>query len=113
MTKSVQAYFATENDAESAKASLQSLSIGRETVEAIPEDTDMTPIIPVAGSTNSGGGTFNFTEVVSPKQDHEHAKSDKKTLTHILHFTLPAEEIERALQIIKDHKGYINRKDME
>ena len=110
--KAIQAYFQTENDAESAKASLQSLSVEQESVEAIPEDTDMTPIVPAAGSTNSGGGTFNFTEVVSPKHDRD-ALSYKKHLTHVLHFSVKEEEYDRAIQVIKEHEGHMNRTDLE
>ncbi|MYL72749.1 hypothetical protein GLW00_18115 [Halobacillus litoralis] len=111
MAKTIQAYFSTENDAESAKASLQPLSVEQDTVEAIPEDTDMTPIVPVAGSTNSGGGTFNFTEVVSPKHDKDSALSDKKHLTHVLHFSIKEEEYDRAVEVIKEHNGHMDKKD--
>lgn len=113
MAKAVQAYFKTENDAESAKATLQSLSVEQEMVEAIPEETDMTPIVPIAGSTNSGGGTFNFTEVISPKHDQESAMSDKRHLTHVLHFSIKEEEYERAIQVIKDHDGHMHRSNFE
>ncbi|MGP4060872.1 hypothetical protein [Halobacillus sp. H74] len=113
MAKFVQAYFKTENNAESAKTDLQKLSVNQEMVEAIPEDTDLTPIVPLAGSTNSGGGTFNFTEVISPKHDQDGALSDKRHLTHVLHFTIKEEEYERALKIVKDHEGHMKRTDFE
>jgi hypothetical protein len=111
--KAVQVYFPTENEAESAKASLQSLSVEQESVEVIPGDTDMAPIVPVAGSANTGGGTFSFTEVISPKHDQDSALSDKKHLTHVLQFSVKEEEYDRAIQVIKEHEGHMNRKDME
>ncbi|MYL38318.1 hypothetical protein [Halobacillus litoralis] len=113
MSKTVQAYFQTENDAESAKADLQSLSVQREMVEAIPGDVDLTPVVPVAGSANTGGGTFNFTEVITPKHDREEALSDKRHLTHVLHFSVKEEEYERAVGVIKDHNGHMNRNDLD
>ncbi|SFK23622.1 hypothetical protein SAMN04487936_109158 [Halobacillus dabanensis] len=111
--KTIQAYFPTENDAESAKASLQSLSVKQDTVEVIPEDTDLAPIVPVAGSTNTGGGTFNFTEVVTPNHDRNSALSDKKHLTHVLHFSVKEEEYDRAIRVIEEHEGHMNRMDLE
>ncbi|WP_226585077.1 hypothetical protein [Halobacillus litoralis] len=111
MSKAIQAYFQTENDAESAKVDLQSLSVQQETVEAIPEDADLTPVVPVAGSANTGGGTFSFTDVVSPKKDQHGPLSDQRHLTHVLHFTIKEEEYDRALSIIKNHDGHMNKSD--
>ncbi|MBH0231136.1 hypothetical protein [Halobacillus yeomjeoni] len=113
MTKHIEAFFSTENDAESAKADLQSLSIQHEMVEAIPEDVDLTPVVPVAGSSNTGGGTFNFTEVLKPKYDNDGALSDKRHMTHTLHFYIKEEEYDRALEIIEKHEGHMNHKHFE
>ncbi|KHE67080.1 hypothetical protein [Halobacillus sp. BBL2006] len=109
MAKHVEAFFQTENDAESAKASLQKLTIEHEMVEAIPEDKDLTTIVPVGGSSSTGGGAFNFTEVVQPAFDDEGALFDKRHLTHILHFEVQEEEYERALEIIKEHEGHMDK----
>ncbi|ELK48839.1 hypothetical protein D479_01040 [Halobacillus sp. BAB-2008] len=110
MSKYVQAYFQTENDAEGAKSSLQKLAVEGEMVEAVPEEADLTPIVPLAGSTSTGGGTFTFTEVISPKHDHEEALTDKKHLTHVLHFSVEEESLEEALKIMKDHGGHVDKK---
>lgn len=113
LTKHIEAFFKTENDAESAKADLQKLTIEHEMVEAIPDEADLTTVVPIAGSSNTGGGTFNFTEVLEPKYDENGALSDKRHLTHILHFYIQEEEYDHALNIIKDHEGHMNKNHLE
>lgn len=109
LSKHLEVFFKTENDAESAKAELQKLKISNELVEPIPEDTDLKPIVPMAGSSNTGGGTFSFTDVLEPKYDKEGALSDKRHLTYVLHCKVQEEEYEQAIKIIKNHDGHMDQ----
>ncbi|MFZ0369510.1 MAG: hypothetical protein WAM07_07905 [Halobacillus sp.] len=108
MTKHVEAYFRTENDAESAKSSLQKYNIEQEAVEPIPEEVDLTPIVPASGSANTGGGTFNFTDVITPNKDKD-AMADKRHLTHVLNFKIPEENYDEALKVIVEHDGHMEQ----
>ncbi|MCA0971842.1 hypothetical protein LCM20_14640 [Halobacillus litoralis] len=107
MTKHIEAFFQTENDAESAKADLQELGIEKEIVEPIPESVDTLPIIPVAGSSNTGAaGAFSYDDIVHPSSD----ETGKKHLTHVLHFYLKDEQFDRAIEKIKKHNGHMDEK---
>lgn len=106
MTRHIEAFFETENDAESAKADLQELGIEKEMVEPIPDDADVLPIVPVQGSTNTGGGGVSFDSIVHPGKDD----TRKKHLTHVLHFYLKDEHFDGALEKIKEHNGHMDEK---
>ncbi|TGB03991.1 hypothetical protein [Halobacillus salinus] len=108
MTKHIEAFFETENDAESAKADLQELGIEKELVEPIPEEADVLPIVPVAGSTNVGGAGISYDNIVHPGQDD----TGKKHLTHVLHFYLSDEHFDRAIEKIGKHSGHMNEKHL-
>ncbi|MBA2176517.1 hypothetical protein H0266_16585 [Halobacillus locisalis] len=110
MTKHIEAFFESENDAESAKADLQELSIEKELVEPIPADTDLGPIIPIAGSASSGPGAVSFEDVAEPTRDG--ALFSKKHLTHVLHFYLKDEEFDHAVKKIEKHNGHMNEKHL-
>ncbi|UOQ92596.1 hypothetical protein MUO14_19440 [Halobacillus shinanisalinarum] len=93
MTKHVQVYFKTENDAESANASLQKLAIENEQIEPVPDDPPLlSRLIPLNNLNN-------------PETDNH--------LTHLLHFDVKEEERESALEIIKEHKGHMDPSELE
>ncbi|MGI8314958.1 hypothetical protein [Halobacillus mangrovi] len=104
MAKHVEAFFKNENDAESAKAELQKLTIENEMVEAIPEDRDLSMVIPLQSSSGTAGATTNFVGALETDND---PLNDQKHLTHILHFQVQEEQYDRAVKIIEQHKGHM------
>ncbi|MCA0984051.1 hypothetical protein LCL89_08340 [Halobacillus yeomjeoni] len=108
MSKYIEAFFKNENDAESAKADLQALTVEKELVEPIPDETEMAHVVPVVSSSHTGGA-LNFTEVLKPEFDKDGALSDKRHLTHTLHFYVQEEEYDRALSIIEKHEGHMQK----
>ncbi|UOQ43684.1 hypothetical protein MUN89_17615 [Halobacillus salinarum] len=105
MAKHVEAYFHTENDAESAKADLQSLEIEHEFIEAIPDDRDLNTIVPVGGSSQFGG-TANISSVMNTKDIMDDPDGH---LTHLLQFEVDEDRYEEALSIIKQHMGHMDQ----
>ncbi len=93
MTKHVEAYFETENDAESAKASLQKLVIEEEYIEPVPDNTPLlSRLIPLNNLDKSG---------------------PDKQLTHLLRFDVKDENYETALNVIKEHEGHMDPSELE
>ncbi|UOR13352.1 hypothetical protein [Halobacillus amylolyticus] len=93
MTKHVEAYFKTENDAESAKASLQKIEIENELVEPIPDDSSLLArLVPLSNFKNPG--------------------SDRH-LTHLLQFDVKEEGYKSALSIIEEHDGHMDQSEVE
>ncbi|RWZ58229.1 hypothetical protein EQV77_10665 [Halobacillus fulvus] len=112
MAKHIEAFFPTENDAEGAKSELQKLKIEKELIEPIPEDTDLTPIVPIVSSTNAGSGSLNFNDVLEPIKNQDDSMRDKKQLTHVLHFYLQEEHYDQAIEVIKNHHGHMDEKKL-
>ncbi|MFQ3546224.1 hypothetical protein Q7A53_19245 [Halobacillus rhizosphaerae] len=108
MSKHVEAYFKTENDAESAKAELQSLRTENELVEAIPEDANLTTsIIPLGGANQFGAGA-GVAGALDPDDEAAPGSNDEH-LTHLLHFQIHEEDFDQALHIIQKHQGHMDQ----
>ncbi|MCP3028873.1 hypothetical protein [Halobacillus sp. A5] len=110
MTKHIEAYFKTENDAESAKAELQKLSVTNEMVEPIPEESRLTGVVPVLNQSQSAG-VANFSDVINPEKStsREDTPPEVKHLTYLLHFDVDSKEYNDALAILKTHHGHMNQ----
>ncbi len=108
MSKHVEAYFKTENDAESAKAELQSLRTENELVEAIPEDANLTTsIIPLGGANQFGAGA-GVAGALDPDDESAPGSNDEH-LTHLLQFQVHEEDFDQALHTIQKHYGHMDQ----
>ncbi|WP_101846383.1 hypothetical protein [Halobacillus sp. Marseille-P3879] len=110
MTKHIEAYFKTENDAESARAELQKLSVSNEMVEAIPEESRLTGIVPILNQSQSAG-VANFSDVIKPDKatSREDTPPETNYLTHLLHFDVDRDEYNDALAILTTHQGHMDQ----
>lgn len=81
--KKIQAYFENENDAEAAKAKLQTIHIQNESVEKVPSDDKKI--------------RFDILDI-SPQEDSR---------PHVLQFEVEETNLDEANRIINDSKGHL------
>ncbi|MFC7063088.1 hypothetical protein [Halobacillus seohaensis] len=113
MRKHIEAYFNTENDAESARAELQKLSMENDLVEAIPEETRLTGIVPVLNQSQSAG-VPDFNDFIDPdKNVSKDENQDVDHLTHLLHFDVKGDDYNEALAILKTHNGHMDQDEIK
>ncbi|GGF23364.1 hypothetical protein GCM10010954_22720 [Halobacillus andaensis] len=110
MTKHIEAFFKTENDAESAKAELQKLSISNQFVEPIPEESRLTGIVPVLNQ-GTTAGVAGFRDFIKPNKStsEDDTPPDTGHLTHLLHFDVDKDDYNDALAILKTHDGHMDK----
>lgn len=99
MKKRMEAYFKSENDAESARAALQQLQVHDMIIDDIPESGYKLTFVPFTQPGLSWG-------VAAPlninQEDHEEEK-----MTHVLEAEVKAEEYDKAMKILSEKKGYM------
>lgn len=98
------AYFKSENDAESARASLQKLKVENERVEEIPEDSRKERIIPFSSS----GLQANVAEYGESFNDAFGAKGED--MTHLLQFDVAEDDHDDAVKVLEEH-GAMKKED--
>ena len=100
--RKVEVYFENENNAESAKASLQSIKTTSIMIEEMPRETGTRMYVPFFSSNIVGPGTINNTGAIGTQDSFS---SDKKNgeVTHLLHFEVDEENYNQALSILKEH----------
>lgn len=107
MAASIQAYFKSENDAESANAALQRLRVKNITVEEIPESGRAITVLPIF---HGGGGTMGGTIGAMPTQDNsELSGKDNDSITHMLQGEVEEADHEKAIQILSENNGYAKK----
>lgn len=102
MSKHIEAYFKSENDAESVHAELNKLKVNNVLIEEMPKDyggTMLIPFLSINSSTGSGGVV-----PLSPIKPEQHNSS--QDLTQLLQFDVEDEDYEDALTILKENDGY-------
>lgn len=102
MIRKVEVYFESENDAESAKASLQSIKTTPIFIEEMSGETDGKVYVPFFYTNINSFGPMNNTGVIGTQASFS---SDKKEgeVTHLLHFEVDEEDYNQALAILKEH----------
>ena len=107
MAQHLQAYFKSENDAEAAHARLQKLKVSKIYVDTIPEEVDMSFIVPVgsigSGNTHTTGAPGFASEVYSDITE------ENSRFSHILEFVVEEEDKEEALEQLKEEDAYIDK----
>ena len=111
MSKSLLAYFKSENDAESARASLQRLRVTDLYVEEVPEEEGTKMFIPLftMGSTSSSTGAVGELDEGGIAAN-EMMRDNDSPITHILECQVEDADYEEAKNILSDRNGY-SRKD--
>lgn len=99
MKKRIEAYFKSENDAESAKAALQQLHVSDMIVDDIPESGYKVTFVPFTQS----GASFGVAAPIDIKQEEQNAED----ITHVLEGEVNAEEYDKAMDILSAKDGYM------
>ncbi|MGJ9458295.1 hypothetical protein [Oceanobacillus sp. CF4.6] len=104
MTKNMIAYFRTENDAESARSTLQTLKVSNLIIDSIPEANEGTAYIPIAplGPTWGGKGVVGFSNLTEDEASH----GSDYPVTHMLEVQIEEEDIEEAMKILMENNGF-------
>ncbi|SIS78268.1 hypothetical protein [Salimicrobium salexigens] len=95
--KQVIAYFANENDAESALTSLKKYKVEKERVEEIPQDSKLERVIPFT----SGGFQADVAEY--GETFNEALGNKGKEVTHLFQFEVEEEDHEGVLKVLQEH----------
>lgn len=106
MTKSILAYFKSENDAESARIRLQSLRTENLYLDNIPEETNemsFAPIVPTSSGTHGPG-----LAAVNSSEDggHENIPGEDDQMTHLIEGKVREEDYDKAMKIIREANGF-------
>ncbi|WP_226037885.1 hypothetical protein [Aquibacillus saliphilus] len=88
--RNIQAYFKTENDAESVRASLESIHVENESVERIP--TDHHELIEI------------IIDIFKPESREDEFSP------YLVQFDVSETDFEEASNIVKNNRGYIGAK---
>lgn len=116
MSKTLQAYFPTENDAESAKADLKSYSVNNLSVEHIPEDRKLSIDIPGSGQgTDTPAGANNdlfFSNQTPTGKQEENAdpsEQNDKEFSYVLSFETENSDDTELREIVTKHNGAMEK----
>ncbi|MFB5662414.1 hypothetical protein [Alteribacillus sp. HJP-4] len=111
--KNVQAYFFTENDAESAKIKLQSLRVEDMLIDSIPEEADRTILVPIqsSGSGSSGAGPIPAPVNVDSgeKESLFKVSSESRDLNYILQFNVHEEDYSAVMDVLREKNAHLER----
>lgn len=113
------AYFRTENDAESAVASLQKLNVTDVLVDELPSDARRgLVLVPAVNTGNSATGNHGPTNLVAPgylKDLSTEGSTDEiaSHVTHLLEFHIPEEDIGLALQELRQNDAFMEKTMLE
>ncbi|MFA9560457.1 hypothetical protein ACERII_24460 [Evansella sp. AB-rgal1] len=113
------AYFRTENDAESAAASLQKLNVTDVLVDEVPSDNKRgLVLIPAVNTGNTATGNHGPTNLVAPGYLKDESTEDSMDtmdphITHVLEFHIPEEEIDSALKELRQADAMLDKTMLE
>lgn len=100
MSRKILAYFDSENDAESAKATLQTLKVRHVIVDKLPDTDEKVSYIPFTPTGQSQGaiGTIGL--------KNHNSEENEGQVTHLLEAQVEEEDFEKAMQYLMDNNGY-------
>lgn len=111
MTKSVVLYFKSENDAESARAKLQSLKVSNLFIDQMSENTETEMYIPFfptnidSAQTSPRAGAIGENGPLSDEIESKQSVSNEE-VTHLLQFDVKEEDYEEVLIALRDVDCY-------
>ncbi|MDC3416960.1 hypothetical protein [Aquibacillus salsiterrae] len=111
MSKTVRAYFATENDVESVNADLRTLKVKHVTKDAIPEGYEQHFVVPIAGVNTTGnatGASNGMFAAINGQVDLDEPTGENNR-TQVLEFEVDEQDLMQALSILKEHDGHIEK----
>ncbi|MDL4840997.1 hypothetical protein [Aquibacillus rhizosphaerae] len=109
MFKSIQAYFKSENDAESVHAKLNTLNIKNVFVDKVPDGTDFRMVFPLINNGNGAGRTIGAGGIGINLAD----SSSDNNRTHVLEFEVEDKDVQDAYKILSENDGHIHQSSFE
>lgn len=110
MSKGMQVYFKSENDASSAKAKLQTLKVSNIFMEELDLSRQEELIMPVYPANVASTGSANSTVPIAPLLPVDESDSGEPrtnpTLSHLLNFSVDEEDYHKTLQILGEFDCY-------
>lgn len=115
MEKRIEAYFETENDAESARAGLQRIRATNVIVDSIPEGDEnkkYVPVVPFRVDSNPGvvssgtQGTDGLARFAHAQEDWHDKGETKEYMTHMLQADVYEEDYDKAIDLLIRNAGY-------
>ena len=112
MTRSVDVYFKSENDAESARASLQKVKATNVFIDEMPGDIGTKMYIPLfptnigVSGTQNNVGPIGANALLVTEGTKEAGKEDQGRLTHLLHLDVNEDDYDQVFAILKEHDCY-------
>ena len=109
MTRIVEIYFKSENDAESARASLQTQRVNNLFIDSIPESAGTKMYIPFFPTNIGTSGTPSNAGPIGPSAPlltEDDSERDPGRLTHLLHLEVNEEDHDQVISFLKEHDWY-------
>ncbi|SER27575.1 hypothetical protein SAMN04487944_102179 [Gracilibacillus ureilyticus] len=113
MAKFLQAFFKTEDDAESVKTDLVKLKTSDIRIDHLPDASQTLLLTPLAynSSTSSSVGGNGF--VASITNDNGQEVNDDSPREYTIEFNVEEEDFEEALHVIMKSDGYVDKKTVD
>ncbi|WP_416151641.1 hypothetical protein ACM26V_11975 [Salipaludibacillus sp. HK11] len=114
MNQKIQAFFKSENDAESANMKLVTANVSNQFVDELPPNYNSGKgviLVPALNSTTTGSGgalgtgtAGTFTGALHDLKD----PAERNNFTHILEFEVDVKDVGKALDVLKDTEAYVD-----
>ncbi|WP_035187274.1 hypothetical protein [Alteribacter aurantiacus] len=111
--KKLQAYYRTQNDAESASISLKQLEVSNVMVDEIPEASRKELVLVPAANIGSSGTAGTGVPPVTAGNKGLLNKNDKSSFEYILEFDVSESDYEQAVAKLKETDAHIDRPENE
>ncbi|WP_377891083.1 hypothetical protein [Alkalihalobacillus sp. R86527] len=115
MSKTLQAYFPTENEAESAKADLKNYSVNNVSVEEVNEEKNLSVDTPDSGqgsNTEAGANNDLFFSNETPtgkQEENADPEQNDKHYSYMLSFETTEEDDTELREIVTKHNGAMEK----
>lgn len=115
MSKTLQAYFPTENEAESAKADLKNYSVDSVSVEELTEDNSPSVDTPDSGqgsATQAGANNDLFFSNQTPtgkQEENADPEQGDKQFSYVLSFETTEDDDTELREIVTKHNGAMEK----
>ncbi|GAE92090.1 hypothetical protein JCM21714_1071 [Gracilibacillus boraciitolerans JCM 21714] len=116
MYKAIQAFFKSENDAETAKADLNKIKANNIRVDHLPESDRTLLLTPLAYSGNNTSGMGAGGGIVAAFTKNNEGKGvtgDNKSRDYTIECEVAEDDYQEALKIIMENDGHMDKKMLE
>ncbi|MFC4402640.1 hypothetical protein [Gracilibacillus xinjiangensis] len=116
MSRFIQAFFKTEDDAETVKTDLVKLKTSSIRIDHLPDAQQTMLLTPLAygGNNSSNSSTVGGGGIVAAfTKNNGQEVSDDSPRDYTIEFEVEEEDFEAALKVIMESDGYIDRKTIE